>query len=273
MERGECPWRRTWAAKPATSVHGHVYRGVNAFLLSLSGYESHVWMTYQQARERGGFVRKGETGTPVLLFRAPKVEESESGLVRDKKRGCFATTFTVFNFEQTEGVYLPEKFAQRGGERDARAEDVVRSYLENGPELIHQGDVAGYSPSADTVYMPAFSAFESPAAYYAALFHELTHSTGHPSRLDREGISSFDGFGSHRYAKEELVAEIGAALLCGLTGTENTASIENAGAYLRHWALRFREDPSILVSAASAAQKAVDRITGAAVAAEGQAAA
>lgn len=261
MESGVVPWHRPWVSKAPVSIHGHRYRGMNAFLLGMSGFSSHVWMTFQQAKERGGHVKKGEKGTPVLLFKTKKREEDED----EGKAPFFATTFTVFNFEQTEGVELPEKFADpNDGERDETAEDIVRGYLEAGPELEHGWDRAAYSFKDDRVVMPSYASFQSPAHYYSALFHEIVHSTGHPKRLSREGIRDFDAFGSHQYAKEELIAEIGAALLCGLAGVENRNTVENTAAYLRGWKKQLQDDPGVLVSAASAAQKAVDLVCGAA---------
>ena len=122
-------------------------------------------------------------------------------------------------------------------------------------------DKAAYSPSRDTVLMPSKSVFNSSEGYYATLFHELTHSTGHSARLDRDGITETAGFGTQTYSKEELIAEMGSAYLCGFTGIA-PAVIENSAAYLRSWISVLKGDSKLLVTAASQAQKAADYIRG-----------
>lgn len=124
-----------------------------------------------------------------------------------------------------------------------------------------QSDHAWYRPSTDTVGMPARGLFNSSEQYYNTLFHELTHSTGHPSRIGREGIEKLNTFGSERYSREELVAEMGAAMLCGLTGLA-PHTLENSAAYLQSWLRALKADSRMVVAAASAAQKAADFILG-----------
>jgi antirestriction protein ArdC len=129
------------------------------------------------------------------------------------------------------------------------------------PSGFEQDSRAFYRPSTDTVGMPARSAFDSIEAYYSTLFHELTHSTGHPSRLAREGILKHNPFGSEDYSKEELVAEMGAAMLCGVAGIESQ-TLGNSASYLQSWISRLKSDSRLVVSAAVQAQKAADYIRG-----------
>jgi antirestriction protein ArdC len=129
------------------------------------------------------------------------------------------------------------------------------------PPAFEQDSRAAYVPSKDTVTMPSRAAFDSQAEYYSTLFHELTHSTGHPKRLAREGIEKIQPFGSEDYSKEELVAEMGSAMLCGAAGIEK-ATISNSAAYLRSWTNRLKADSRLVVSAARAAQEAADYIRG-----------
>ena len=126
---------------------------------------------------------------------------------------------------------------------------------------MEQDARAWYRPSTDTVGMPSRNAFDSTEAYYSTLFHELTHSTGHPSRVGRERIEDIAAFGSESYSKEELIAEMGAAMLSGITGI-SPPTIPNSAAYLQGWINRLRGDSKLLVSAASQAQKAADYILG-----------
>lgn len=269
MEAGVIPWERP--IKPAMSVHGHVYRGINALILGLSDFASPIWMTFDQARKLGGSVRKGEKGTPVMLWKASKrPAESADG---EERSGFFATTFTVFNLEQTDGVKVPACFALTASTvSPSDAADAIIAGYANGPAVEHVGRQPCYIPSLDTVRIPAPGAFPSTARYYKTMFHELTHSTGHASRLGREGVTNLDKFGSHQYAKEELIAEMGAAFLCARAGIESDQLTENSAAYLKSWLGVLRGDCKLLVQAASAAQKAVDCITGAQAAQQAEAA-
>jgi len=130
--------------------------------------------------------------------------------------------------------------------------------MPNAPKM-EQSSKEWYRPSTDTVEMPSKSLFSSIEEYYSTLFHELTHSTGHASRIGREGIKQLNTFGSESYSREELIAEMGAAMLCGVTGIDQ-ATIQNSAAYLKTWIERLKSDSKLLVSAASAAQKASDYI-------------
>ena len=127
------------------------------------------------------------------------------------------------------------------------------------PEILHDADGAYYRPAEDRVHMPPQTRFESPEEYYSTLFHELTHSTGHVSRLDREGIQDVAPFGSSTYSREELIAEMGAAFLCGHCRIEQ-ATLDNSAAYLQGWLKKLRGDARLIVTAAAAAQKAADYI-------------
>ncbi len=177
--------------------------------------------------------------------------------------------YRVFNLCQTEGI--AEKLGLGESPRPVpsieQCEHIV-SAMPNAPRM-EQSNAAWYRPSTDTVGMPARGLFSSAEEYYSTLFHELTHSTGHSSRIGREGIEILNTFGSESYSKEELVAEMGAAMLCGVTGIA-PATIQNSAAYLKTWIERLKSDSRLLVSAASAAQKAADYIRGESPASEGE---
>lgn len=264
IENGVCPWSKPWQGAggglPLSGSTGKPYNGINLFVLAatamVKGYESRHWLTFKQAKEIGGKVRKGEKSTAVIFWKL--LEREKDGEI---KKIPFARYYRVFNADQVEG--LPEKFAPEPDEfqpldfePEAAAELLVASYS-NSPEVRHEGAQAYYDPAADRVTMPAKERFKGVAEYYSTLFHELAHSTGHKSRLDRLEPASF---GSHAYGLEELVAEMSSAILCAEAGL-SVPVIENQAAYLASWLKTIKEEPGILVSAASKASKAVALMT------------
>jgi antirestriction protein ArdC len=258
LESGVAPWRKPWRTlPPANLISKRPYRGINVFLLAFTGYGSQYWLTYRQAQALGGNVRRGEHGTKIVFWKCNTREmESANGEIEERK-SAFLRYYTVFNLEQTEGLKallkLPPAFPIES------AEEIVKG-MPN-PPAFEQDSRAAYIPSSDTVTMPSRAAFDSQAEYYSTLFHELTHSTGHPKRLGREGIEKIQPFGSEDYSKEELVAEMGSAMLCGAAGIEQS-TISNSVAYLHGWIRRLKADSRLVVSSARAAQEAADYIRG-----------
>ena len=259
LESGVAPWRKPWRTEPPTNlVSKKEYRGINIFLLASLGYGSRYWVTYRQAQTLGGSVKKGQHGSKVVFWKFDEYrkENKETGETENRK-SILLRYYTVFNLEQCDGIKSPEP--HQVIHPIEQCEHIVNS-MPNPPSL-EQDSRASYRPSTDTVGMPARSAFDSSEGYYSTLFHELTHSTGHPSRVGREGIMEHNPFGSEDYSKEELVAEMGAAMLCGVAGVESR-TLENSASYLQSWIIRLRSDSRLIVSAASQAQKAADYILG-----------
>jgi len=257
LESGVAPWRKPWhTGMPANLVSKKEYRGINVFLLGFQGYGSRYWLTYRQAQTLGGNVKKGERGSKVVFWKIDEYEKKnkETGESENRK-SILLRYFTVFNLEQCEGIKSPD--TRLVVHPIEQCESIVRS-MPTPPKLVQEAQ-ACYRPSADTVGMPARSAFTSAEEYYSTFFHELTHSTGHPSRLGREGIMEHHPFGSEDYSKEELVAEMGAAMLCGVAGIESR-TLDNSAAYLQSWITKLKSDSRLVVSAASQAQKAADYI-------------
>ncbi|HTQ61131.1 MAG TPA: zincin-like metallopeptidase domain-containing protein [Candidatus Solibacter sp.] len=258
LERGEVPWRRPWRTlPPANLLSKKSYRGINVFLLGFAGYGSQYWLTFNQAKQLGGNIRRGEHGTKIVFWKFDTREtESPDGEVEERKF-AFLRYFTVFNLEQTEGLKalleLPPAFPIES------AESLVRG-MPN-PPAFEQDSRAAYIPSQDVVTMPSRTAFVSQEEYYSTLFHELTHATGHAKRLEREGFDTPQQFGSESYSKEELIAEMGSAMLCGVAGIEQQ-TLANSAAYLKSWIARLKADSKLVISAASAAQKAADYVRG-----------
>jgi antirestriction protein ArdC len=257
LESGVAPWRKPWRTEmPANLASKKEYRGINVFLLASQGYGSRYWLTYRQAQTLGGSVRKGEHGSKVVFWKIDEYrkENKETGETENRK-SILLRYYTVFNLEQCEGIKSPEP--TRVIAPLEQCETIVNS-MPN-PPGFEQDSRAFYRPSTDTVGVPARSAFDSAEEFYSTLFHELTHSTGHPSRVGREGIMEHNPFGSDDYSKEELVAEMGAAMLCGVAGIQSR-TLDNSASYLQSWINRLRSDSRLIVSAASQAQKAADYI-------------
>jgi len=256
LESGVAPWRKPWRTLPPANLNSKKpYRGINVFLLAFAGYGSQYWLTYRQAHALGGNVRSGEHGTKIVFWKFDKFETETTDRETEERKGAFLRYYTVFNLEQTEGLKallaLPPAFPIESAE-------AITAGMPN-PPAFEQAAQAAYIASRDTVTMPSRTAFESQAEYYSTLFHELTHSTGHAKRLAREGFDTPQKFGSDSYSREELIAEMGSAMLCGVAGIEQ-ATISNSAAYLQSWIRRLKADSRLVVSAASAAQKAADYI-------------
>ena len=263
LESGIVPWRRPWRTEmPCNLISGKEYRGVNPFLLAPQGYGSRYWLTLNQANKLGGRIRKGEKSSVVTFWNVGKEKIVRDADGKERKSKPFLLRFYhVFNVEQTEGI-ADKLGLGNASPRVASIEqcEAIVNAMPNPPKR-EQSDRAWYRPSTDSVGMPSRALFHSSEEYYSTLFHELTHSTGHASRIGREGIEQLNAFASESYSKEELIAEMGAAMLSGVTGIA-PATIPNSAAYLQSWINRLRGDSKLLVSAASAAQKAADYIRG-----------
>jgi antirestriction protein ArdC len=274
LESGVIPWRKDWASDgsnglPKNKLTGKHYRGINVLSLLCSGYSGSEWLTYKQAQEMGGNVRKGETGTPIVFWskwtrKGETPSESQDGDAGETgttgPRG-FLKQYYVFNLSQVDGLTSELPFDRPEFEPIDAAESIASRYLSaTGPSLAHGGPRAFYRPSDDGVRMPDRSAFQSAHGYYSTLFHELAHSTGHASRLDRKDGMENITFGSKKYAAEELLAEFGASFLCGEAGITNDRLIENQAAYISNWLDVLKGDNKVAIFAAQRAQKAADYI-------------
>ncbi len=236
LEQGVAPWHKPWRTEaPCNLVSGKAYRGINPFLLASQGYGSRYWLTFNQANKLGGHIRKGEKSSIVTFWHVgeEKTVRDADGNTR-KSKPFLLRYYRVFNIEQTEGI--ADKLGL--GNATPRVASIEQcEAIVNGmpnPPAIQQDARAWYRPSTDTVGMPSKPLFNSSEEYYSTLFHEITHSTGHASRVGREGIEQLNTFGSESYSKEELIAEMGAAMLCGLTGLA-PQTLENSAAYLQSW--------------------------------------
>ena len=262
LEQGVVPWRKPWVGGPAghpkNLSSGHRYRGVNVFMLHAAGFDSPWWLTFKQAKSRGGHVRKGEKGWPVVFWKW--LEKPDPDKPDKIKRLPMLRHYSVFNVGQCEGIDAPAPPSTMTFDFDPieSAESIIAAMPER-PPIRHDEGRAVYYPSPDYVNMPKPERFERPEGYYSTLFHELTHATGHARRLDRKTLTDYAPFGSATYSREELVAEMGAAFLCGESGIVD-GTIENSAAYMAGWLRKLRDDPRLVVTAAAQAQKAADFI-------------
>jgi antirestriction protein ArdC len=261
LESGVAPWRKPWTCQPPANLFTQKeYRGLNVFTLASQGYPSRFWLTFNQTSKLGGKIRKGEKSSPVIFWNVG--EEGEivtSDGKQDTSRRFLLRYYNVFNFAQTGGIDIPASLLQETRTNDAisTCEQIIAN-MPN-PPAFEQSYKAWYSASSDVVGMPARGLFHSSEEYYATQFHELAHSTGHAKRLHRENFDNPVAFGSDSYSKEELIAEMTAAMLCGIAGIEQK-TLENSAAYLKTWIARLKSDSRLIVSAASHAQKAADFI-------------
>lgn len=260
LENGVAPWIKPWTATaprggslPYNYLTNRPYRGINVPLLWSAGYESNAWMTYKQAQSIGAHVRKGEHGSMIVFFKPFQIRETGSSGEKTVRTIPILRAFTVFNVAQIEN--LPSATIAAPVESKFPEADLAMSQA----RIIHGGDKACYvpMPTRDFIRMPYKAQFRSEAEYYAIGLHELTHWTGHPTRCAREFGKKF---GDTAYAREELVAEMGAAFLCAQFGIEG--KLQHAE-YLQSWIGVLKSDKRAIIAAASAAQKAVDFVNNA----------
>lgn len=272
LDQDLVPWKspiRGAAGWPKSLVSGKRYRGVNVFLLAMTAlakdYRSPWWLTYKQAAARGGNVKQGEKGTRIIFWKKligddEQVERDENG--KPAKAPFVLRGYTVFNAAaQCEGLEVPVEPNEIDLDHTPieAAERIIAGYP-NPPTIVHGGARAFYRRGADEVHLPKPERFESDEAYYETGFHELGHSTGHKTRLDRLEDDPAP-FGSLAYGKEELVAEFTAAMLCGEAGII-PATVADHASYIAGWKKAIKAEKKLVVNAAAQAQRAADHILG-----------
>lgn len=256
LENGVIPWQKPWIAcgKAVSHVTGHSYSLLNQMLLGKPG----EYLTFAQCQKEGGKIRKGEKSQMVVFWKFIEQEDEET---HEKKQVPFLRYYNVFHIDQCEGLAAKyDKPLPNTANADEAAERMIAAYVQqSGVRIVNQeGDRAFYRPSSDTVVLPLLAQFAETAEYYSTAFHELTHSTGHASRLNRLDKTAF--FGSEAYSKEELIAEIGASALVNHAGLETASSFRNSAAYIQNWLKVLSDDKRFIVSAAGKAEKAVNLI-------------
>ncbi|MBK7764501.1 MAG: DUF1738 domain-containing protein [Bacteroidetes bacterium] len=261
LEAGVIPWQKPWTEKgiPENCISQRPYRGINSLLLNSLSYDHNLFLTWKQLKTLGGSVLKGEKGHLVVFTKI--LEKEEDGKI---KRQPFLRYYKVFNIAQCKDLpnaFLPEENVVH--EKLAHFEEIGDT-MPNRPLIKFGGNEAYYHSVKDYINMPSIKKFKGAEAYYGVLFHELVHSTGHQSRLNRKGITEKNVFGSEQYSLEELVAEIGACFLKSYSGIPING-LENEAAYIQNWLEVLRNDKRFIIKASSFAQKAVEYIMNAQV--------
>lgn len=262
LETGTVPWHKPWAGGlPRSLSTGKPYKGINLFILGSYSFKSSYWGTFKQISKLGGKVKEGEKSAIVEFWKFGETEKINvfTG-EKEKQKYAYQRYYRVFNVDQTEG--LPEKYLEelknKQNEEILSAEEIYENYPETKPTLkFNLGQRASYSPHFDEISMPPIERFDNSDYYYSTLFHEIAHSSGHSSRLDRNIENSF---GDHQYSEEELVAEITAAIISAYTNLKTEVLIKNQAAYIKHWLEVFKNDRKVLLHTMSQAKKAVDYI-------------
>jgi antirestriction protein ArdC len=296
LKQGTVPWRRPWritggSGWPMNIKSRKPYRGINPILLITEPYTSPWWGSYNQWAEACGAVKAaddsrrgwhwqnpdgttwaglaGQTSATVIFWKQVFVDTDETSASGKpvQKRIPMLRYYSVFNAEQVTG--LPARFAPAEapeapshGEQMTRALEIHKAYIDRAGLDFSEGGDRAYYDLRNGIHVPPLAAYADPAEYWSTTFHEDTHSTGHPTRIRRPGIETFDHFGSGQYSKEELVAEMGAAMLMATAGIETPATFGNSAAYIASWLQKLASDPKLVIQAAAQAQHAVDYILG-----------
>jgi len=268
LEKGVAPWNQPWFGSDrfVSHVNGKHYSLLNCMLLGKPG----EYATFNQINKEGGKVKKGAKSKIVVFWSPVKKEEIGDDGEKKIKTYFILKYYRVFNLNDCENVkkkYLNDDDTKFIHEVVKDAEDVIQSYCDANPTLkIIRDEKSGrayYRPSEDLIQVPMMEQFEKREEFYSTLFHEMTHSTGHWSRLGRfKENGMVAAFGGEDYGKEELIAELGAAALCGKCGIESRDSFRNSAAYLKGWTEAIKGNPEMIVAAAGKADKAVEFILG-----------
>lgn len=262
LDKGIIPWFKPWTGTAGawSRATGRPYSLLNQWLMPTGEYA-----TFNQIKKEGGHVNKGSKGYPVVFFKPMQIEEQDKETGETKTKTIpVLRYYTVFNIaEQTdlEPKHNKEEIATTA-EPLEMLENIKQGYI-NREHLTFRSmktNKACYSPMSDTVTVPLIEQFDTTGGYYSTVFHELAHSTGHASRLNRLNVLAH--FGSDDYGKEELIAEITAAAVLNETGIETTATMKNTAAYIQNWRNAIKADNKMVVHASSKAQKAFELIMG-----------
>lgn len=262
LEKGQIPWKKPWSGVNTGAfnrISKKPYSLLNQMILGKSG----EWATFKQWADLGGKIRKGEKSSIIVFWKILESEEKDESGETVKKSIPLLKCINVFHISQVDGVEPLKTECLTELEPIEAAEKVKANYQtrENIRILEVVGNDAFYSPSWDYIQVPSKKQYIDISEYYSTLFHEMTHSTGHKTRLDRLSTSAgIAAFGSENYSKEELIAEIGSACILNTLGIETPNSFKNSAAYIQNWLQVLKNDNHFIISAASKAEKAVQYI-------------
>ena len=260
LENNIIAWRKSWEGGiPINYVTRKPYNGINLLLLPCGG----EWLTYKQAEEAGGSVKKGEKGSMIVFYKLLESDKEQDNKVRKEKIPILKYS-NVFHINQCENIKTKiTPIEENNINPIEEAENVLTDYINrSGVQFknIMGSNEAYYSPARDTIIMPNIKQFSISEEYYSTAFHEAAHSTGYKTRLDR--IIKDAKFNDNNYSKEELVAEITTCMIMNTVGIELPETFDNSVAYISAWKKRLKDDNKIILTASSQAQKAANMIMG-----------
>lgn len=276
LEKGITPWRQTWSSYGLARnyVTNHIYRGINRLLLNNTQYSIPYFMTFRQVKQLNGKIKKGAKADQAYYFsiyykdehnKIISVEEAQ----QLKKEGKTIKTFrllkyfNIYNIANIEGIEfnIPEVQLKENKQIE-KFESIIKD-MPNRPEIqFNNANEAYYNPILDYINMPDIKQFETSEEYYVTLFHELVHSSGYKSRLNRKGITQAHQFASIPYSEEEIIAEMGAAFLSAEVGINYDAVVENNAAYLQGWLNKLKADKRFIFKVSGQVQQATRYILG-----------
>jgi antirestriction protein ArdC len=256
LENGVVPWQKPWKTHlPMNMVSKRQYHGINLLILALSPFTSPFYLTFNQVEALGGMVKPGSKSIRIVYWRILEHMNADTGELTEVPLMKY---YCLFNLEQCHGIpadKIPQLEVSEFSPIES-CEEIVKG-MPNQPGFIGAQE-AYYDRKEDVVGMPAKQVFISTEEYYSTLFHELTHATGHPKRLNRDNSYDKSGF-TDAYSNEELIAEIGSSILCAYSGIA-PRTIKNQAAYIEHWYKRLKSDKRLIIGASAMAQKAADYI-------------
>ena len=273
LEKGVMPWRKTWSSYGLAKnyVSGKAYKGINMLMMNFfSPHSIPYYLTFKQAKELGGHVKKGSKAQQVIYFNmifkdenGNKVSKEAAENREDVKVMKFLKYFNVFNVEDIEGIDFEfEDLRLLPNERIERCEKIIQGFPSPPDYVEKDRGRAYYHPLEDFINMPPIEQHDSAEFYYSTYFHELIHSTGHAKRLAREEVVTPNRFGSIPYSEEELVAELGASFLRKIADIDSDPIFQNSASYIYGWLSKLKDDKKLVFKASAEAQKAVDYILG-----------
>jgi len=259
LEQKIVPWQKPWtnASIPQNLITRNPYRGINLLLLASLGYSQSYFVTWKQLKLLGGSVKKGEKGQIIVFWKPIEAKELPQEGVDVKVSKSVLQYYKVFNIEQCSSIpqhFIPKPTIEFSS-IDA-CEKIVNG-MANRPVIEHKRQEAFYNPTKDYINMPKPETFKNSERYYSVLFHELIHSTGHESRLNRKELIARTNFGAKDYSIEELTAEIGACFLNSITNIGNS-HFKQSVSYIKGWLDALKNDKRLIFYASTQAQKAVD---------------
>jgi antirestriction protein ArdC len=260
LEKGNIPWKKPWKGQKAINyITRKEYHGINLLLLPFPG----EYLTFKQAKEKGGNIKKGEKSSMIVYYNWIIKENSEG----KKESYPVLKYYNVFHISQCEGIETKLEPYNPDNSHDNidQAEKTIDQYIDRehiSLNIITGSDRAYYSPDNDQIVLPFINQFIGNTEYYSTAFHEMTHSTGHKRRLDRFSNMKSHKFGSQDYSREELVAEIGSTILCNSIGIEIPDTFKNSVGYIQGWLKALKNDIRLITVSAGQANKAVNYILG-----------